>query len=86
MGVCMYLFLFTSMAWKFICTVCSTDVSRWIVLLQSRKIEQNMKPVENCTRFIFCIIQLLGHYKATWYAMPRSHVKQAEIGTSWGRG
>ena len=23
MGVCMYLYLFTSMAWKFICTVCS---------------------------------------------------------------
>ena len=24
MGVCMYLYLFTSTAWKFICTVCST--------------------------------------------------------------
>ena len=24
-GVCMYLYLFTSTAWKFICTVCSTE-------------------------------------------------------------
>ena len=27
MGVCMYLYLFTSTAWKFICTVCSTVYS-----------------------------------------------------------
>ena len=32
------------------------------------------------------IIQLFGHFIATWYAISRSHLKLTEIGTSCGRG
>ena len=30
------------------------------------------------------MIVLYSHCIATWHAMPRSHVKLMEIGTSWG--